>query len=77
MDSSLSFNIPVMASGGRYCVDLSTVDDNIAEGTEQFQLSFASVNPDGSAVIGDPEAVCVNIIDNDSEYLISLLKGLP
>ena len=66
-----------MASGGRYCVDVSTVEDNIAEGTEQFQLSFASVNPTGSAVIGDPEVVCVNIIDNDSEYLISLLKGLP
>ena len=56
-----------MASGGRYCVDVSTVEDNIAEGTEQFQLSFASVNPAGFAVFGDPEVVCVDISDTDGK----------
>ena len=62
VDSSLSFNVPVMASGGRYCIDLSTVDDNIAEGNEQFQLAFDST---GSANEGNPAVLCVDIADYD------------
>ena len=62
VDSTLSFNVPVMASGGRYCIDLSTVDDSIAEGTEQFQLTFDST---GSANEGNPHTLCVDIEDND------------
>ena len=56
-----------MASGGRYCVDVSTVEDNIAEGTEQFELSFSSITPAGSATIGVPETVCVDITDTDGK----------
>ena len=67
MDSSLSFNIPVATSGGRYCIDLSTVDDSIDEGTEQFQLSFSSV---GSATVGNPDTLCIDISDNDGNRTI-------
>ena len=70
VESTLSFNVPVMASGGRYCIDLSTVDDNIAEGTEQFQLTFDSITPAGSATEGDPAVLCVDVGDNRGKILL-------
>ena len=70
MESTLSFNVPVMASGGRYCVDLNTVDDSIAEGTEQFQLTFDSITPAGSATEGNPAVLCVDIYDNNGKILL-------
>ena len=65
VESILSFTVPVMASGGRYCVDLSTVDDVIAEGNEQFQLTFDSITPARSATEGNPAVLCVDIDDDD------------
>ena len=56
------------ASGERFCVDVSAVDDSIAEGTEQFELYFEPITPSGSANVVAPETVCVNIEDNDSTY---------
>ena len=67
MESTLSFNVPVMASGGRYCIDLNTVDDSITERTERFRLFFDSITPAGSATEGDPAVLCVDIDDNDSK----------
>ena len=72
VDSTLSFNVPVMASGGRYCIDLSTVDDSIAEGTEQFHLSFDFITPAGSATEGNPAVLCVDIDDDDDGMNIIL-----
>ena len=54
-----------MASGEHFCVDVSTVDDLIAEGREQFELYFEPITPSGSANVGDPDTVCINIEDND------------
>ena len=71
VDSSLSFNVPIMTSGGRYCIDLITVDDNIHEGTEQFQLTFTSITPAGSATVGNPGILCVNIRDDDGTVCYS------
>ena len=68
VESSLSFPIPIMASGGRYCVDLSTVDDVMAEGAEQFQLTFDSITPAGSATEGNPAVLCVLIEDDGMKY---------
>ena len=66
----------MMASGGRYCVDLSTVDDVIAEGTEQFQLSFDSITPAGSATEGNPAVLCVDIDDDDDGMKHSTVRQL-
>ena len=63
-ESPLTFTVPVMQSGDRFCIDLSTVDDVIGEDTEQFELFFKNL-PSVSATVGDPGTLCVNIGDND------------
>ena len=55
-----------MAFGERFCVDVSTVDDSIAESREQFELYFEPITPSGSATVGNPGTVCVNIENNES-----------
>ena len=68
--SLLSFNFDLMTSGERFCVDVSTFDDTLAEGTEQFELSFTSISPSDFATEGDPAVVCIDIQDNDSTCYI-------
>ena len=64
--SILDFNVASMAFGERFCVDVSTVNDLLAEDREQFELHFESITPSGSAAVGDPDTVCVNIENNES-----------
>ena len=56
-----------MESGERFCVDVNTMDDTLAEGREQFELFFDVIDPASSATRGEPQVVCVNIEDNDGE----------
>ena len=65
VDSSLTFNFASTSAGERHCVDLSAHDDTIFEGTEQFELYFASIIPSSYATEGDPATVCVDITDNE------------
>ena len=58
-----------MESGERFCVDVNTIDDTLAEGREQFELFFDVIDPTGSATRGEPQVVCVNIEDNDGEHV--------
>ena len=64
VESPLTITVPVAQSGDRFCIDLSTVDDLLAEGTEQFELFFENL-PSDSATVGDPATLCVNIGDDD------------
>ena len=77
VDSPLMFNIASMTSGERLCVDVSTFDDTLAEGTEQFELSFSSIDPSSFANIGDPASVCVNISDNEGKSVCTCVLLIP
>ena len=55
------------ASGERFCVDVSTFDDQNDEGLEQFELYFETIDPSDSANVVEPDTVCVNIEDNDGK----------
>jgi hypothetical protein len=55
-------------TGERFCIDISTVQDTIGEGTEQFELYFENL-PSASARDGDPSVLCVNIEDDDCELI--------
>ena len=62
---SLSITFSSM-NGEQFCIDISTTDDDISEGTEQFELYLENL-PSASALDGDPNVLCVNILDNDGE----------
>ena len=62
--SPLTFTLPPSASGSQHCVAFTTDDDDIGEGTEQFEFYFENLSSD-FADAGDPSTLCVNIIDND------------
>ena len=64
--NSLTFTVPASSSGGRFCVNVSTIDDMKVEGTEQFELFFENV-PSATTTLGNPGSVCVNIADNDGK----------
>ena len=72
VDSTLDFTV-AGGAGEEFCVDLSTMDDTLAEPTEQFELYFEPINPAGSATVGNPATVCVNIEDNDGMQAIAFL----
>ena len=67
--SSLTVSIPATNSGGQYCVDVSTIEDNIAENTEQFELYFDNL-PSAFATAGGRDTVCVNIVDDEGMFEI-------
>ena len=63
----------------QFCIDISAIEDTIGEVTEQFELYFENL-PSASALAGDPDVLCVNILDNDGEliilnYALILLQG--
>ena len=62
---SLSVSFSSM-DGEQFCIDISTIQDEIGEGTEQFELFFTNL-PSASARDGDPNVLCVNIEDDDGE----------
>ena len=62
---SLSVRFSSM-NGEQFCIDISTTDDDIGEGTEQFELYFENL-PSEFARDGDPNILCVNILDNECE----------
>ena len=72
VESSLTITVPVAQSGDQFCIDLSTANDLLAEGTEQFELFFENL-PSDSATVGDPATLCVNIGDNDGMSFITYL----
>ena len=53
-----------MPNGGRFCIDLSIIDDTIIEDQEQFELYFENL-PSDFATVGDIDTVCITIDDND------------
>ena len=65
---SLSVSFSSM-DGQQFCIDVSTIDDVTGEGTEQFELYFLNL-PSPLADSGDPDVLCVNIQDNDSELTV-------
>ena len=68
--------MPASSSGGRFCVNISTIDDMKVEGTEQFELYFENV-PSATTTLGTPGTACVNIGDNDGKNRFhSWLPGL-
>ena len=64
---SLSFTFSSM-NGERFCIDISTIQDAIREGTEQFELYFENL-PSTFANAGDPNVLCVNIEDDDGKII--------
>ena len=68
---SLMFTVPASpgGSGSRFCVDISTIQDVIAERTEQFELIFTNL-PDSSVDVGTPSTVLVSIRDDDCKLLV-------
>ena len=62
---SLSVTFSSMNSE-QFCIDISTNDDDLGEGTEQFELYFENL-PSEFARDGDPNVLCVNILDNECE----------
>ena len=62
---SLSVTFTSM-TGDQFCIDISAIEDTIGEDTEQFELYFENL-PSASALAGDPDVLCVNILDNESE----------
>ena len=67
--SSLTIPIPGTNSGGQYCVDISTIEDNIAENTEQFELIFTNL-PSDYVTAGMHDTACVNIVDDEGMFEI-------
>ena len=72
---SLSVTFSSM-TGDQFCIDISAIEDTIGEDTEQFELYFENL-PSASALAGDPDVLCVNILDNDSESSISSVGWFP
>ena len=68
--SPQTFSLPPSDSGTQRCVAFSTEDDDIGEGTEQFELYFENLDSDFANAI-DPKTICVNIIDNDGMSVCS------
>ena len=71
----MTFNFASMTGEERHCIDFSTSDDMLAEGTEQFELRFMSITPSDHATEGDPAVVCINIQDDDSKCKSILTAG--
>ena len=46
---------------------MNTIQDNIAEGTEQFELYFENL-PSEFATAGTRDTVCVSIVDDEGIY---------
>ena len=67
---SLSVTFSSM-NGERFCIDVSTIQDAIGEGTEQFELYFENL-PSAFANDGDPNVLCVNIEDDDGKLMCIL-----
>ena len=53
-------------SDRRHCIGLSILQDEISEGTEQFEFYFENL-PNAMAGVGTPATTCVNIIDGDGK----------
>ena len=64
---SLSVTFSSM-NGERFCIDISTIQDTIGEGTEQFELYFENL-PSAFANAGDPDVPCINIEDDDGKLI--------
>ena len=62
----LEITIPAMISGDTFCFNLSVIDDDILEPTEQFELYFENLSAD-LATIGDPGTLCITIEDRDGK----------
>ena len=70
IESSLDFTFSSMEPGEVMCVNVSAVDDEIDEPTEQFEFFFDPVPGDPLVTFRDPPTACVNIEDDDSEFLL-------
>lgn len=56
--------IPATSLGDQYCIDVNTIEDNIAEDTKQFELTFDNFTSE-YAIAGMRDTVCVNIVDDE------------
>ena len=70
VESVLDFTFSSMDPGEMMCVNVSAIDDDIDEPTEQFEFYFIPILDDAPVTFGDPPTACVNIQDNDSEFLL-------
>ena len=69
IDSSLTVPIAASNSGGQYCLNVNTIQDNLSEGTEQFELYFENL-PNEFAAAGMRDTVCVSIVDDEGKIYI-------
>ena len=64
-----SLSVTFSSVGGeQFCIDVSTIQDTLGEGTEQFELYFENL-PSAFARDGDPNVLCINIGDDDGELI--------
>jgi hypothetical protein len=70
VESLLDFTFSSMEPGEIMCVNASAVDDEIDEPTEQFEFYFIPLSDGASVTFGDPLTACVNIQDNEGEFLL-------
>ena len=70
VESVLDFTFSSMDPGEVMCVNVSAIDDDIDEPTEQFEFYFIPILENAPVTFGDPPTACVNIQDNDSECLL-------
>jgi hypothetical protein len=62
----LTITVSAMISGDTFCFNLSAIDDNVFESTEQFKLYFENL-PTEFATVGNPSTLCVTIEDRDGK----------
>ena len=70
IESLLDFTFSSTEPGEIMCVNVSAIDDEIDEPTEQFEFYFIPAPGDALVTFRDPPTACVNIEDNDSECLL-------
>ena len=57
-----------MDTRGRFCLNLSIVNDRVGEASEQFELYFEHI-PSKLAKAGANDTICITIQENDGTFV--------
>ena len=75
------YNITIPAGQTTFSFDVSIIDDDVLEGTEDFNLIILAESlPNNNITLGDPNrsTVTIIIVDDDSKSLVSeYISNLP